>query len=152
MIPCFFFIFYMKSTNYTLLMWTIRMHPNLLLVIIKNCLIWIWSHLWFAGVHECPPWCSIVGDTVTVHQFFCILHWIQNLNQSLRNELFYPLIPCIHRTALKFSENGDWKLGQYKQKEWLFLRMQYTGTYIEVKSLHDYLWNSKLRIYSMAII
>ena len=33
-----------------------------------------WSHLWFAGVRECPPWCSIVGATVTVHQFFCILH------------------------------------------------------------------------------
>ena len=27
----------------------------------------------FAGVRECPPWCSIVGATVTVHQFFCIL-------------------------------------------------------------------------------
>ena len=26
-------------------------------------------------VRECPPWCSIVGDTVTVHQFFCILHF-----------------------------------------------------------------------------
>ena len=24
--------------------------------------------------HECPPWCSIVGATVTEHQFFCILH------------------------------------------------------------------------------
>ena len=24
---------------------------------------------------ECPPWCSIVGATVTVHQFFCILHF-----------------------------------------------------------------------------
>ena len=34
-----------------------------------------WSHLWFAGVRECPPWCSIVGSTVTVHQFFCILHF-----------------------------------------------------------------------------
>ena len=33
------------------------------------------SHLWFAGVRECPPWCSIVGATVTVHQFFCILHF-----------------------------------------------------------------------------
>ena len=33
-----------------------------------------WSHLWFAGVRECPPWCSIVGATLTVHQFFCILH------------------------------------------------------------------------------
>ena len=25
-------------------------------------------------VLECLPWCSIVGATVTVHQFFCILH------------------------------------------------------------------------------
>ena len=25
-------------------------------------------------VHECPPWCFIAGATVTVHQFFCILH------------------------------------------------------------------------------
>ena len=32
-----------------------------------------WSHLWFAGVRECPLWCSIFGATVTVHQFFCIL-------------------------------------------------------------------------------
>ena len=32
-----------------------------------------WSHLWFAGVHECPLRCSIVGAIVTVHQFFCIL-------------------------------------------------------------------------------
>ena len=32
------------------------------------------STLWFAGVDECPPWCSIVGATVTVHQFFRILH------------------------------------------------------------------------------
>ena len=29
-----------------------------------------------SGVRECPPWCSIVGATVTVHQFFCILHWV----------------------------------------------------------------------------
>ena len=28
-----------------------------------------------AGVRECPPWCSIVGATVTVHQFFCILQF-----------------------------------------------------------------------------
>ena len=32
------------------------------------------SHLWFAGVREFPSWGSIVGATVTVHQFFCILH------------------------------------------------------------------------------
>ena len=34
-----------------------------------------WSHLWFAGVRECPPWCSVVGAAVTVHQFICILHF-----------------------------------------------------------------------------
>ena len=30
----------------------------------------------FSGLlsHECPPWCSIVGATVTVRHFFCILH------------------------------------------------------------------------------
>ena len=33
-----------------------------------------WSHLWFVGVRECPPWCSIVGAPVIVHQFFCILN------------------------------------------------------------------------------
>ena len=33
------------------------------------------THLWFAGARKCPPWCSIVGATVTVHQFFCILHF-----------------------------------------------------------------------------
>ena len=31
-------------------------------------------YIWFTGVRECPPWCSIVGATVTVHQFFCTLH------------------------------------------------------------------------------
>ena len=24
---------------------------------------------------DCPPWCTIVDATVTVHQFFCILHF-----------------------------------------------------------------------------
>ena len=28
-----------------------------------------------SGLRECPPWCSIVGATVTVHPFFCILHF-----------------------------------------------------------------------------
>ena len=28
------------------------------------------------NVHECPPWCSIVGATVTLYQFFCILHMV----------------------------------------------------------------------------
>ena len=26
------------------------------------------------GSVNVQPWCSIVGSTVTVHQFFCILH------------------------------------------------------------------------------
>ena len=32
-----------------------------------------WSHLWFAGVSECPPWCSIVGVTVTVLLYFTLI-------------------------------------------------------------------------------
>ena len=52
-----------------------------------------WSHLWFAGVRECPPWCSIVGATVTVHQFFCILliyHF--NMNSKFDSIRFYPFM------------------------------------------------------------
>ena len=41
-----------------------------------------WSHLWFAEVRGCPPWYSIVGATVAVHQFFCILHFSLNLFQK----------------------------------------------------------------------
>ena len=56
-----------------------RQNTLILLYMLKNafdiCLPGTWSHLWFAGVRECPPWCSIVGATVTVHQFFCILHF-----------------------------------------------------------------------------
>ena len=35
----------------------------------------------FAGFRECPPWCSIVGATVTVHQYFCILHFTRNVGE-----------------------------------------------------------------------
>ena len=31
--------------------------------------------LQFSGVRECQPWYSIVGATVTMHQFFCILYF-----------------------------------------------------------------------------
>ena len=31
--------------------------------------------MFYAGVHECPPLCSIVGSTLTVHQFFWILQF-----------------------------------------------------------------------------
>ena len=35
-----------------------------------------WSNLWFAGVRECPPWCSIVGDhsdSASVLLYFTLL-------------------------------------------------------------------------------
>ena len=54
-----------------------------------------WSHLWFTGVHECPPWCSIVGATVTMHQFFCILHWHIELK-------FYTWL-CLNVLQIKFE-------------------------------------------------
>ena len=41
----------------------------------RELLSGIWSHLWFAGVRECPPWYYIVGATMTVHHFFCFLHF-----------------------------------------------------------------------------
>ena len=31
------------------------------------------------GSVNVQPWCSIVGATVTVHQFFCILHFLSHL-------------------------------------------------------------------------
>ena len=47
---------------------------NVVLIVDSRLLPDTWSHLWFKEVHECPPWCSIVGATVTVHQSFCFLH------------------------------------------------------------------------------
>ena len=32
-----------------------------------------------SGLRECPPWFSIAWATVTVHQFFCILHVLLKL-------------------------------------------------------------------------
>ena len=42
-------------------------------IVYSICIIYI---IWFARVRECPRWCSIVDAKVTVHQFFCILHYI----------------------------------------------------------------------------
>ena len=42
---------------------------------VKYTLLITWSRLWLAGVRECPTWWSVVGATLTVHQFFCILHY-----------------------------------------------------------------------------
>ena len=33
-----------------------------------------WEHGASLGL-SCPPWCSILGATVTAHEFFCILHF-----------------------------------------------------------------------------
>ena len=46
-----------------------------------------WSHLLFVGVREWSPWCSIVGATVTVHQFSCILH--------LYKEVYLLIFKCV---------------------------------------------------------
>ena len=57
-----------------------RKHINIAIVLLAKQERWLlpgtWSHLCFAGVRECLQWCSIVDATVTVHQFFCILHYI----------------------------------------------------------------------------
>ena len=59
------------ETSYTIIVFS-RGIPNS-----EN--VTILFHLWFAGVRKCPPWCSIVGATVTVHQFFCIVHFLLHL-------------------------------------------------------------------------
>ena len=60
-----------------------------------------WSHLWFAGVTECPPWCSIVGATVTVHQFFCILHsW-----ETISNAPWHIIPTRVHVQLLLISKS-----------------------------------------------
>ena len=42
-----------------------------------------WYQLLFPGDREFPPWCFIVGATVTVHQFFCILHFCHTCSVCL---------------------------------------------------------------------
>ena len=69
----------------------IRHHTNLRTYYRTGLLPGTWSHLWFAGVRECPPWCSIVGATVTVHQFFRILHLLPILT-------LWPNFGGFHRT------------------------------------------------------
>ena len=44
-----------------------------------------WSHLWFAGVHECQPWCSIVGATVTSASVLLYFTFRQNLSDGIIN-------------------------------------------------------------------
>ena len=83
-----------------------------------------WSQLWFAGVCECPSWCSFVGATVTVHQFFCILHWTWINNEyfcmwydeinsyvkyyhHLRHSLYSNVIPVVNLIISALCVCGD---------------------------------------------
>ena len=54
-----------------------------------------WSHLRFAGVRECPPWCSIVGATVTVHPFLCNLHSYILLYGDEYIDVDSKFLPCL---------------------------------------------------------
>ena len=83
-----------------------------------------WSHLWFAGVRECPPCCSIVGVTETVHQFFCILH-VCNTCSLCRVEL-----------VVKFPARGSTRvlLCPFPGVLWLYSVGQHP-----VSSLHIYI-------------
>ena len=83
----------------------------------------------FAGVRECPPWCSIVGATVTVHQFFCILHsfvfyikcpllwefWINNFSRKILERVLVGNIVNIRNECLFFWVHGVWIVARNKQ-------------------------------------
>ena len=61
-----------------------------------------WSHLWFEGIRECPPWCSIVGATVTVHQFFFVFYIIFDLQFRKKNQQAYSVVTMFHNKYLPF--------------------------------------------------
>ena len=57
------------------------------------------------GFGECPPWCSIVCVTVTVHQFCCILHaclWCRGFCHKTESDLFFH--ERNHRSILTIRE------------------------------------------------
>ena len=86
-----------------------------------------WSHLWFAGVRQCPPWCSIVGATVTVHQFFCILHWYDHIKSGC---------PSLQRGL---SREDDYFTNATSQATWFWSKLPFSvhfqSTFI---TLNDY--------------
>ena len=47
------------------------------------------------GSVNVPPWCSIVGATVTVHQFFCILYF-HDIALLVKNRKFIRQKYCMH--------------------------------------------------------
>ena len=68
------------------------------------------SHLWFAGVCECLPLCSIGGVTVTVHLFFCIWH--------LKRRLFLPLRAIFRNLGISFASERGFK---YRINQYIFI-------------------------------
>ena len=79
-----------------------------------------WSHLCFAGVREGPPWCSIVGATVTVHQFFCILQLCccrKSLPADSRHSNGYELYPSSRRYLSVLIRSGFHTLSLCSQRE-----------------------------------
>ena len=64
-------------------------------------------------VRECPPWCSIVGATVTVHQYFYILHcslsaWITPQTKEIHRYLItWYNAPLLVNTPLICQIRGD---------------------------------------------
>ena len=85
------------------------------------------SHLWFAGVHEYPPWCSIVGATVTVHQFFGSLHFCHTCSL------------CRVELIVQFPARGSTQvlLCLFPGVLWLWHFLYSNGQYT-VSSLHIY--------------
>ena len=55
----------------------IPLENGCLLLLLYKCGSTKQTFLFLVSLLVCrgPPWCSIVGATVTVHQFFCILHY-----------------------------------------------------------------------------
>ena len=58
---------------------------------------------WFT----CPPWCYIVGATVTVHQFFCIFHCCYYYQQktSMHSIVKFSIVRDTYGTVYKFLIN-----------------------------------------------
>ena len=109
-----------------------------------------WSHLWFAGVRECPPGCSIVGATVTVHQFFCILHFCHNCSLCRVELVIFTMVSYfLHWTLLKFFNSFPDEQSQQKVRQLDRITCAVINTSNEVKSLllwEFWIYNFSLRI------
>ena len=75
----------------------------------------------------CPPWCNIVGATVTVHQFFCILHFC------------YTCSLCRVELVVQFPARGSTQVlfCLFTDVLWLWLFLYSVGPH-PVSNLHIY--------------